>query len=62
MFCEEHAFAMVVRRMTRSSSFMKSKHLVLNDNLAVVLAISKGRSSAPHTLRLCRLVCATAPY
>lgn len=46
------------RHKFRSVSEFGKKHLHLNDNMAVVLMCSKGRSGAFPMLRVCRRICA----
>ena len=47
-----------VRHKLRSVDSFGKRHLHLNDNLGMVLAAEKGRSSTFGTLRICRRLCA----
>lgn len=47
-----------VRHKLRSVESFGKRHLHLNDNLGMVLAAEKGRSSTFGTLRICRRLCA----
>eukprot|EP00973_Karenia_brevis_P016561 2267256-Karenia_brevis.AAC.1 len=49
---------LAVRRLSRRLRSRNKRLLVLGDNMAVVLALSKGRASDFHLLSICRRVAA----
>lgn len=51
---EGRALVTAFRRITRRVGARGCWHLVLSDAMSVVLALSKGRSSAPRLLQVCR--------
>ena len=58
MRLEGRALEMAIRRRFRGTQAMGKGLLFLFDNLSLCLALCKGRSSSPHLIQTCRLVCA----
>ena len=58
MRLEGRALEMAIRRRFRGTQAMGKRLLFLIDNLSLCLALCKGRSSSPHLIQTCRLVCA----
>ena len=60
MRTEGRALVWAVRRKARSTKSRGKRHLILCDNLCLVLALAKGRAGSSHLLPTCRAVCALA--
>lgn len=55
---EGRCIVWLLQHLSRSQKNLHKKHLVLCDSMSVVLALCKGRSSAPAMNRICRQVAA----
>ena len=55
---EGRCIVWLLQHLARSQKNLNKKHLVLSDSMSVVLALSKGRSSAGAMNRVCRQVAA----
>ena len=55
---EGRCIVWLLQHLARSQKNLNKKHLVLSDSMSVVLALSKGRSSAGAMNRICRQVAA----
>ncbi|CAK0812625.1 unnamed protein product, partial [Prorocentrum cordatum] len=55
---EARSLVLAVKHIVRSTQNFGRKHLVLNDCMAPILAVTKGRSSCPGMLQCCRQIAA----
>ena len=55
---EGRTAVLTIRHIARSSGKVGQRHLILGDNLGVILALSKGRAASSCLLNCCRKVCA----
>ena len=55
---EARAVVLTLKQLCRGRDNFGRRHLIIGDAMAVVLALTKGRSSSPVLLSICRQWCA----